>query len=119
MSKEGSDMKLVDEIKNALELEQRTPEDSEKYFEAVFQSKDTDALCAILKKHLGESLKPPGKGAKFPKEVGMLVDNIGGLRSEQSFYFKQEPGGEYIYAALWPWQSDLSKTTLKIGMDRF
>ena len=112
-------MKLADEIKKAVELEVRPSETGDNYFEAVLQSKDLNALLSILGQHVGDSLKSPGKRVKFPKNVNKLVDSIGGLRPDQSFYFKQETNGEYIYVALWPWQSDPSKTTLKIGTGQF
>ncbi len=112
-------MGLVEEIKNALELEVRPSEEPDKYFEAVFESKDLDKLLDLVRKQIGESVKSPGRYATFPKNVGELVNSMGGLRIEQSFYFKQEPNGEYIYVALWPWQTNPSKTTLKIGKGSF
>jgi len=111
-------MKVAEEIKGAIELDIRPFSDPDKYFEAVFQAKDLDTLAAIVRNNVGEPLKPPGKRAKLPKNVTALVSNIGGLRIEQSFYFKQEENGEYIYVALWPWQSDSSKITVKIGKGR-
>lgn len=112
-------MKLVDEIKEALELEVRKSSDADGYFEAVFQSKDLDTLSTIVKNTAGEPLKPPAKRVKFAKHVQEVVDLIGGVRREQSFYLKEEANGEYIYVALWPWESDLSKITLKIGKGTF
>lgn len=60
-------MRLVDEIKGALDLEVRASSDGHEYFEAVFISKDLAKLTAILEKSLGEPLKPPGKDVKFAK----------------------------------------------------
>ena len=112
-------MKLVDEIREALELEVRVYSDADSYFEAVFQSKDLDTLASILRNNVGEPLKPPGRNVKFPGHIQKLVDLVGGIRHEQSFYLKEETNGEYMYAALWPWQSDPSKITLKIGRGKF
>ena len=112
-------MKLADEIKKAIELEVRPSEGEDNYFEAVLQSKDLDALLPILGQYVGNSMKSPGKRAKFPRDINKLVNSIGGLRPEQSFYFKQDDNGEYTYVALWPWQSDPSKITLKIGTGHF
>ncbi|MBU4377366.1 MAG: hypothetical protein KKD29_07870 [Candidatus Omnitrophica bacterium] len=109
-------MKLVDEIKAALEPEVRTSSDANEYFEAVFMVKDLEKLNTILEKEFGKPLKPPAKNVKFTKEVQNVVDLIGGLRREQSFYAKNETESKYFYAALWPWQSDPSKITLKMGL---
>lgn len=109
-------MKIVDEIKAAAALEIRTLSGDNEYFEAVFMSKDIIKLTSILKENMGDSLKPAGKNVKFDKKIQKIVDIIGGLRREQSFYVKAEGADKYMYAALWPWQSNLSKITLKIGM---
>ena len=50
------------------------------------------------------------------KKIQKIVDLIGGLRREQSFYVKDEGADKYMYVALWPWQSNPSKTTIKIGI---
>lgn len=109
-------MKVVDEIKGALELEIRASSDANEYFEAVLMAKDLAKLASILKENLGEPLKPSGKEVKFDKGIQKIADLIGGLRREQSFYIKSESGNKYIYAALWPWQSNPSRITLKIGV---
>jgi len=109
-------MKLVDEIKTALELEVRASSDGHDYFEAVFMTKDLAKLTGILEKSLGQPLKPSGKDVKFTKEIRKIVDLIGGLRREQFFYAKSETENKYLYAALWPWQSDPARITLKIGI---
>jgi hypothetical protein len=109
-------MKLVDEITGALNLEVRASSDARDYFEAVFMSKDLEKLTAILEKSLDEPLKPPGKDVKFTKDIQKIVDFIGGLRREQSFYAKNDAGNKYFYAALWPWQSDPARITLKVGV---
>jgi hypothetical protein len=40
---------------------------------------------------------------------------MGGLRKGQSFFYRLE-GHQVIYAALWPWESDPTKITLKSGV---
>ena len=111
-------MTLIDEIKGAMDINVRIS-DAKEYFEAVFETDDLDKLLALVENTLGKPLKPPEKNVKFPKHVQKLVDLIGGLRHGQWFYLKEEPNGDYTYVALWPWQSDLSKITLKIGRGSF
>ena len=111
-------MKLIDDIKESLKLEVRISSDAHEYFEAVFQTEDLNVLLGLVKDAVGEPLKPPGKEVKFPKHIQKLVDLIGGIRRAQSFYLK-EANGKYVYVALWPWQSDPSRITLKIGRGNF
>lgn len=108
-------MEIIDKIKAALDLEIRTSSDAHEYFEAVLMSKDLPKLSSILKEDLGEPLKPANKDVRFAKDIQKIVDLIGGLRREQSFYLKSE-SDKYIYAALWPWHSNPSRITLKIGI---
>ncbi len=112
-------MELAKQIQEMIELQVRPSEDTERYFEAVMQTKDLDMLRMMLRKVIGEPLKPAGKVTRFTKEIKPLIDDIGGLRPEQSFYLKEESGDRYLYVALWPWQSDPSRITLKIGRGSF
>jgi len=109
-------MKIIDDIKNTVNLEIRTSSDANEYFEAVFMSKDMVKMASILKENIGDPLKPAGKDVKFDRKIQKIVDLIGGLRREQLFYVKDEGADKYMYVALWPWQSNPSKTTLKIGI---
>jgi hypothetical protein len=108
-------MEIVDKIKGALNLEVRSTPDTDEYFEAVFMSKDLEKMTLMLKEGLGEPIKPAGKDVRFAKDMQKIVDLIGGLRREQSFYVKSG-SDKHTYAALWPWQSDPLKITLKIGI---
>jgi hypothetical protein len=72
-------------------------------------------LHSLLSKHLGPAAKESGKEANLPKEIEELVDALGGLRNEQSFFYRQD-GQQVIYAVIWPWQSNSNKITLKAGV---
>lgn len=111
-------MGLIEEIKEAISLEVRVSPDVDLHFEAVFQSQDLDKLLSLLRKDMGEPLKPPGKNVRLPRDVQKIVNIMGGLRREQSFYMKKEAEDRYTYVALWPWESDPSKITLKIRKGR-
>lgn len=86
-----------------------------KYLEAVLHKKDLELLNSLLKKHLGLPAKKSGKEANMPKEIQKLVDSLGGLRNEQSFFYRQD-SNQVIYAAIWPWESNPNKITLKSGV---
>jgi hypothetical protein len=108
-------MNLIEAIKQTVQMEIRPNSDGVKYLEAVFNRKDLEVLNTFLRKHLGPPAKEPGKEGKFPEEMQRLVDSLGGLRIEQSLFYRKD-GNQVIYAALWPWQSDLHKITLKSGV---
>jgi hypothetical protein len=108
-------MDLIEELKDTIRMEIRPNSQGCEYLEAVISKQDLELLHSLLKKHLGPAAKEPGKGANLSKEIQGVVDALGGLRNEQSFFYKQK-GGEVIYAALWPWGSNPNKITLKAGV---
>jgi hypothetical protein len=108
-------MNLVEEIKKTLKMEIRLTSKEGKYLEAVVTLQDLDLLNSLLKEHLGPATKVSGKEVYFPTKIQELVDSLGGLRIEQSFFYKQE-GAQVVYAAIWPWQSDPNRITLKSGV---
>ncbi|MBS3905480.1 MAG: hypothetical protein KGZ49_00465 [Syntrophaceae bacterium] len=108
-------MNLIKEIKESLRMEIRPDSQGSEYLEAVINKKDLELLHSILKNHLGPAAKEAGKEANLPEEIQRMVDMLGGLRNEQSFYYRQD-GHEVIYAALWPWESNPDKITLKSGV---
>jgi len=109
-------MNLIEEIKKTLKMEIRQTKGPE-YLEAVLHKKDLESLNSLLKKHLGPAAKESGRQANLPKEIQELVGALGGLRNEQSFYYKQN-GNQVIFAAIWPWQSNPDKLTLRSGVSQ-
>ena len=107
-------MSLIEEIKKGVTLEIRTISQNPEYLEAVLEKKDLLSLQSILTKHLGQAAKEAGKKAELKGKVQTLVDSLGGLRLGQSFYCRQE-GNCVVYAALWPWESNPEKITIKAG----
>ena len=108
-------MSLIEEIKKAMTLEIRSNSQGSEYLEAVIDTKDIELLHSLLKKYLGPAAKEHGEEANLPEEIQGMVDSLGGLRKDQSFFYKRE-GHQVIYAALWPWGSNPNKITLKCGV---
>ena len=108
-------MDMIEEIKETFRMEIRPNSQGSEYLEAVMNTKDLELLHSLLKRYLGSAVKERGKEANLPKEIEELVDSLGGLRREQSFFYRQE-GHRVTYAVLWPWESDPTKITLKSGV---
>ena len=110
-------MNLIKEMRKTVRMEIRATSHGTEYLEAVITLEDLEALRSLLKKHLGPATKESGKEVSFPQTIRELVDSLGGLRIEQSFFYKQE-GQQVTYAAIWPWQSDPNRMTLKSGVSK-
>jgi len=108
---------MIEELKGTLKMEMRSDSQEMEYLEAVLQKEDLKLLNSLLRKHLGPAAKECGEETNLPEEIQKLVDSLGGLRNEQSFFYKQE-GHQIIYAAIWPWQSNPNKITLKSGVSK-
>jgi hypothetical protein len=108
-------MNLIEEMKKAVRMEIRPNSRAADYLEAVITLEELEALRSFLEKHLGPAAKESGKEVSFSQGIRELVDALGGLRIEQSFFYKQD-GNQIIYAAIWPWRSDPNKITLKSGV---
>jgi len=108
-------MNMIEEIKETFRMEIRPNSQGSEYLEAVMSTKELELLNSLLKGYLGSAAKERGKKANLPKEIEGLVDSLGGLRKEQSFFYKRD-GHRVIYAALWPWESDPMRITLKCGV---
>jgi hypothetical protein len=106
---------MIEEIKETFRMEIRPNSQGSEYLEAVMNTKDLELLISLLKRYLGLAAKEHGKAANLPKEIKELVDSLGGLRKEQSFFYRRD-GHRVIYAALWPWESDPTRITLKCGV---
>jgi len=108
-------MNLVEEIEKTLKMEIRLTSKGGEYLEAVITLQDLDVLNSLLRQHLGPATKVSGKEVYFPTKIQELVDSLGGLRIEQSFFYKED-GAQVVYAAIWPWQSDPNRITVKSGV---
>ncbi len=108
-------MDLISEIRETLEMEVRPNSQGLEYLEAVVLKENLGLLISLLRKHLGPALKEPGEEASLPVEIEELVDSLGGLWINQSFFWKQDHRG-VLFALLWPWESNPDKITLKAGM---
>jgi hypothetical protein len=108
-------MDMIEEIKKTLYIEIRLSSIGSEYLEGVINTRDLELLNPLLKRYLGPAAKESGKEAYLPQEIQKIVDAFGGLRNEQSFFYRKE-GDKVIYASIWPWASNPDKITLKCGL---
>ncbi len=108
-------MNMIEEIRTSLLIEIRLNSRGLEYLEGVINTKELELLNTLLRKYLGPAVKEPGKEAYLPKEIQKIVDAFGGLREDQSFFYRQE-GRTIMYASIWPWASNPDKITLKCGV---
>ena len=106
---------LVASLRNTASLELRVAPTSGDYLEGVFSRQDLPKCFALLTESLGPPAKEFGKAGTFDQKAQGIVDGLGGMRLDQCLFLKPLPDGRSAYAALWPWASDATRVTIKIG----
>jgi len=117
MFKREKAMNLIREIKKTVRMDIRATSRGTEYLEAVITLEHLEVLHSLLTRHLGPATKESGKEVSFPQGIRELIDSLGGLRIEQSFFYKQD-GTQVTYAVIWPWKSDPNRLTLKSGVSK-
>jgi hypothetical protein len=106
---------IIEEIRQMVKMEIRPNSEGAEYLEGVISRGELETLRSVLTKLLGPAAKEAGKEASLPGEIQGTVDALGGLRREQSFFYRRE-GQKTHYAAIWPWASNPDKITIKCGV---
>lgn len=102
----------LDELRtkiNKLRLEERRI-DEPRALEAVLETGQLPALTEILESYFGCALKKPGE--RPSRELAKVADPYGGIRQNQSLYYRRDENSSAI-AMIWPW-SDGLLVTLKV-----
>ena len=108
---------LIGTLKQSIEfVELRTTHESECYFEAVLLRPHLSGCCDRLQQALGQPLKNFNQSVKFEPAIQRAVVLLGGVRIDQCLFFARGEGRQVAYAALWPWTSDATRITLKVGL---
>jgi len=85
--------------------------DTKDYFEAVVLKEKLAGLIEKIDSAFGSQKLPLDKG--FPAQVQAAIDNLGGIRGNQSLYvFNSE--NSFSIIMLWPW-GDGKRVTLKMS----
>ena len=90
---------MINELRSKVKMDIRPVSKGTEYLEAVINKEDLELVDSILTKHLGPAAKMAGKRSDLPHDIQKFVDSMGGLRTEQSFYYKQAEG-KTIYLSL-------------------
>lgn len=107
---------LVESLQKTIPMLVRRAPPTGDCLEGVLSSQDLERCCALLAAALGPPAKEFGKGATFDPAVKEVITGLGGIRLEQCLFVKRGEERQVLYAALWPWASDSSRVTLKVGI---
>ena len=107
---------LIAELKHAVRFEElRKASGTGNYLEGVLLRPDLARCYDLLVKWFGPPLKAFGQPPAFTPDIQKIVDAVGGVRANQCLFLAQEGARPIAYAALWPWESNPTRLTLKVG----
>ena len=107
---------LIETLKHAVPMLVRSAPSTGDSLEGVLSRQDLARCAALLSEALGPAAKDFGQSPKLEPRVQRAIDARGGIRREQCLYVKPIASGQAVYAALWPWASDPTRITLKVGI---
>ena len=107
---------LIEALRKVVPMVVRTAPPSGDYLEGVFSRGDLERCTALLRETFGPPIKEFGAAATFERNLQHVIDRVGGVRVEQCLFLRQRESQPLAYAALWPWASDATRITLKVGV---
>lgn len=108
---------VIDAIKTTVRCwEIRSAPTATDRLEAVIARPELERVCGLLQEALGPAAKAFGKPVQLEPAAQRVADQLGGIRTDQCLFFKPEANGVSAYAVLWPWTSDTTRVTVKIGI---
>lgn len=108
---------LIDALQQAIPfVETREASPSGDYLEGVLSREDLGACCELLSGAFGPAAKEFGKVVRFTRQCQAMVDALGGIRTDQCLFIKEEANRPVAFAALWPWAANPDRVTLKVGV---
>lgn len=109
---------LIAALKEAIPLQVRPTPEAKEYLEGVLLRQDLARCQHLFSGALGPAVKACGEAVSFDARTRRIVETLGGIRSEQCLFLSPVDANEVVYATLWPWSSDPTRITLKVGVVR-
>ena len=107
---------LIANLRATIPMLVRTAPASEDYLEGVLSREALQRCYALLSDALGAPVKAFDQPVQLESRLQKVVVNLGGIRTEQCLFLKAGEQERAVYAALWPWASDQTRITLKVGV---
>lgn len=107
---------LIAELKEQFAIETNSRNKDPLLYVGVVNSADIDAIAPQVRNYFGEPYKSAGQAAFLKNLFDSFARAMGGMAKEQTFFVKKVDIGMTMYCAFWPWGTDPSKTSVRIGL---
>lgn len=109
-------LKVIPELKTRFGVKRSSQDNEPLMFVGVTESSALKDIAPMVEGFFGKAYKPPGETAFLMNLFDHFVKEVGGVRREQTLFRKEIDRGLNLFCAFWPWASDPTKTSVRIGL---
>ncbi|NLI79704.1 MAG: hypothetical protein GX442_25080 [Candidatus Riflebacteria bacterium] len=109
-------LKVIPEMKTRFGVKRNAQENDPLMFVGVTETAAIKDVAPLVEQYFGKAYKPPGETAFLMNLFDHFVKEVGGVRREQTLFRKEIGKGLNLFCAFWPWASDPTKTSVRIGL---
>ncbi|RCK81386.1 MAG: hypothetical protein OZSIB_2255 [Candidatus Ozemobacter sibiricus] len=109
-------LRVIPELKTRFGVKRNPQENDPLLFVGVTDSAAIKEIAPLVETFFGKPYKPPGETAFLMNLFDHFVKEVGGVRREQTLFRKEISKGLNLFCAFWPWASDPTKTSVRIGL---
>lgn len=108
--------RLVADLKAKGPLELKPDRQNPLLYTTVVGAQRIYELKVLVSSMLGQPYKPSGESAMWKNWFDPFVKSVGGIEKQQTLYRRGLDEPFALYAAFWPWASDNTRCSLRIGL---
>lgn len=112
----GALSRLVNDLRSRGPLDLRPDRRNPLVYTTVVGAARVEELGRLVAELLGPPFKPAGESARWKNWFDPFVKSVGGIETQQTLYRKDLEGPFALYGAFWPWASEPTRCSLRVGL---
>jgi hypothetical protein len=112
----GALSQLVNDLRTRGPLDLRPDRRNPLVYTTVVGATRVGELGTLVAEMLGPAYKPAGESARWKNWFDPFVKSVGGIEAQQTLYRKELEGPFSLYCAFWPWASEPTRCSLRVGL---
>jgi hypothetical protein len=116
VDKINSTLKIIKEIEEKYQIKKNLDVVEDLMYCGVAHSNIIETLSVDVQQYFSTPYKAAGKGCFWGNYFDRFLRAVGGMRWEQTLYILEISETTFLYCAFWPWGSNPTKTSIRIGL---
>ncbi len=109
-------LKIIREIEEKYKITKNRDVVEDLMYCGVAQSNIIETLSVDVQEYFASPYKVAGKSCFLRNYYDKFLRSVGGMRKEQTLYRLEVSETTFLYCAFWPWGSNPTKTSIRIGL---